>query len=67
MIISFEGFIITIVSHFWPLARIITISGLNTLLTLMWAGCKSGSVGTCLWGKSWPNDGYWHYVGLLSH
>ena len=66
MIISFEGFIITIVIHFWPLARIITISGLNTLLTLMWAS-KSGSVGTCLWGKSWPNDGYWHYVGLLSH
>ena len=67
MIVSFEGFIITIVSHFEPLARIITISGPNTLLTAQWAGCKRGSVGTGLWGKSWPNDGYWHYAGLLSH
>ena len=50
MIISFEGFIITIVSYFEPLARIIIISGLNTFLTAIWAGCKSkrGSVGT------WP-------------
>ena len=32
MMISFERFIITIVSQFEPRARIITISGLNTSL-----------------------------------